>query len=243
MFRHSGPVLFCYICKRWNILLQRECVNDVNDVAILRKGSEACPTQGKCLDIIEEGLWRHYNALVKEVVSLHIFLLSIANLYIAMHKNWVFSRSPIYKLLLSNFQYRLTLALFNVGIVFQPKCIWGGGGCGGGGTFIVSLHHCPVWRRGSHFFLKISVNHHITVNVFSYTNGMVLLFISMPFFGDRHWSPCRLVPSGLWIFIILQFFIWNYIFIFITACEGVIFWLLSFRCCAKMKKIVKEMDF
>ena len=118
---------------------------------------------------------------------------------------------------LTNSWYWFTTALSNRGTVFQPKCIWGGGGWWGGGDFIVLLHHGPVGRRGPHFFLVISVNHHITVNVFSYTHYMVLLFISMPFSGDRHWSPYRVMSSGPWIFIVLKSCIKS--FIIITACD------------------------
>ena len=98
------------------------------------------------------------------------------------------------------------------------------------------LHHGPVWRRGPHFFLVISVNHYVTVNIFSYTHYMVLLFISMPFSGDRHWSPYRVMSSGPWIFIVLKSCIES--FIIITACDRSIFCLLSFLCCAEMERLV-----
>lgn len=105
---------------------------------------------------------------------------------------------------LTNLWFQLTFALLNLGTVLQPKCIWGRGGWGRGA--FVFFHHCPVWRWGSHFFL-ILVNYHITVDVFSNTNSAVLLFIPVPFFGDRYWSSCRLLPRRLWVSVIFKSFI------------------------------------
>lgn len=188
--------------KRWDILLRKEGLNDLSDAILKIKFVRPVVAPKEVLAITLKQAQRLHRSCKRIGKRAHI-PASTAKLYMAMHKNGGFQRNALWsqiRKLLTNFWCRLTLALFDLGIVLQPERV---GGRGRGGAVLVLLRHCPVRGRGSHFFPVVSVNHDVAVDVCSHTDILILLFVFMPFSGDGHGSPCRMMPCGPWGFIIL----------------------------------------